>query len=86
MAKQTDTFGIGVATHLGRSGDILWPVKAVLAYLVVRPATAGLPLSYCHLGHHRPGNFWGLRFAETHHHLVWTLHSLMGIVPVVVQQ
>ena len=51
--SKTDTFGAGVTIHLGRSDDILCPVKAVLAYLAVRPAmpgplflpSSGVPLS-----------------------------------------
>ena len=39
--SKTDTFGAGVTIHLRRSDDILCPVKAVLAYLAVHPATSG---------------------------------------------
>ena len=39
--KQTDTFGAGETIHLRRSDNILFPVKAVLAYFAVHPAMSG---------------------------------------------
>ena len=39
--SKTDVFGVGVTIHLGRTGDVLCPVSALLAYLAVRPSTPG---------------------------------------------
>lgn len=39
--SKTDTFGTGVNLYLGRTGDILCPVTAVLGYLAIRPSTPG---------------------------------------------
>ena len=36
-----DIFGVGVTIHLGRTGDILCPVSALLAYLALRLDTPG---------------------------------------------
>ena len=55
--SKTDVFGTGVTIHLGRTGDVLCPVCALLAYLARRPSTSGplfllqsgQPLSRCAL-------------------------------------
>ncbi len=39
--SKTDVFWSGVTVHLGRTGDILCPVSALLSYLAVRPPTPG---------------------------------------------
>lgn len=39
--SKTDPFGAGVNLYLGRTGDVLCPVAAMLGYLAMRPATAG---------------------------------------------
>lgn len=39
--SKTDIFGAGVTIHLGRTGDTLCPVAALLAYLARRPPTPG---------------------------------------------
>ena len=48
--SKTDIFGAGVTIHLGRTGDILCPVSALLAYLARRPSTPG-PLFLLQSGH-----------------------------------
>lgn len=55
--SKTDQFGQGSQIHLGRTGDVLCPVSATLAYLAVRPNNPGplfvfengSPLSRCQL-------------------------------------
>lgn len=47
--SKTDPFGVGVRIHLGRTGDTLCPVAAVLGYLAIRPASPG-PLFVFHDG------------------------------------
>ena len=44
--SKTDQFGAGMTLYLGRTGDKLCPVAAVLAYLAMRPSSAG-PLFIC---------------------------------------
>ena len=39
--SKTDVFGVGVMIHLGRTGDTVCPVAALLAYLAIRPSTPG---------------------------------------------
>ena len=39
--SKTDPFGAGLTVQLGRTGDTLCPVAAVLAYLAVRPPSPG---------------------------------------------
>ena len=39
--SKTDIFGAGVTIHLGRTGDTLCPVSALLEYLARRPSTPG---------------------------------------------
>jgi hypothetical protein len=39
--SKTDVFGSGVTLHLGKTGDTLCPVTALLAYLVKRPNIQG---------------------------------------------
>ena len=39
--SKTDVFGVGVTIHLGRTGDTVCPVAALLAYLAIRPSTPG---------------------------------------------
>ena len=39
--SKTNIFGAGITIHLGRTGDILCPVSALLAYLACRPPTPG---------------------------------------------
>lgn len=45
--SKADPFGAGMHLYLGRTGDILCPVTAMLGYLAIRPATAG-PLFVFH--------------------------------------
>ena len=55
--SKTDPFGARVNLYLGRTGDTLCPVGAVLGYLAIRPSTPGplfhfqdgTPLSRAHL-------------------------------------
>ena len=47
--SKTDQFGTGSYIYLGRTGTILCPVAAVLAYLSIRPSTPG-PLFIFHDG------------------------------------
>ena len=44
--SKTDVFGAGVEIYLGRTNSIVCPVKALLAYLALRPPTPG-PLLPC---------------------------------------
>ena len=39
--SKTDVFGAGVTLHLGRTGDVICPVSALLSYLANRPPTPG---------------------------------------------
>ena len=39
--SKTDLFGAGVHLYLGRTGDILCPVTAMLGYLAIRPTSVG---------------------------------------------
>ena len=39
--SKTDQLGLGTRLYLGRTGNILCPVSAVLAYLAIRPSTPG---------------------------------------------
>ena len=39
--SKTDTFSAGVHIYMGRTGDTLCPVTAVLGYLAIRPHTPG---------------------------------------------
>ena len=39
--SKTDTFGAGIYIHLGKTGEVLCPVAAVLGYLAIRPAHQG---------------------------------------------
>lgn len=39
--SKTDPFGAGVTLHLGTTGDILCPVRAVLGYLAIRHSMSG---------------------------------------------
>ena len=48
--SKTDVFGAGATIHLGRTGNHLCPVSAILAYLARRPPTFG-PLFLLHSGH-----------------------------------
>jgi len=58
--SKTDPFGAGVCLYLGRTGETLCPVAAVLGYLAIRPSTPGplfifqdsTPLSWAHLVTH----------------------------------
>ena len=58
--SKTDPFGAGVNLYLGRTGNTLCPVAAVLGYLAIRPSTPGplfhfqdgTPLSRTHLVTH----------------------------------
>ena len=83
--SKTDTFGAGVTIHSGRSDDILCKVKAVLAYLAVHPATSG-PLFLLSSGVPMVRQFLWLPFANTSHHVVWTLQGLIGAVSRSVRQ
>lgn len=55
--SKTDQFGAGVHLYLGRTGDILCPVAAMLGYLAIRPSNPGqlfifqdgTPLTRAHL-------------------------------------
>ena len=78
--SKTDTFGAGVTIHLGRSGDILCPVKATCLPIWLFVQQRLVPSSYFHLVHHCQENFWWLPFAESSHHFVWTFQDLMGTV------
>ena len=44
---KNDSFAAGTTVYLGRTGDILCPVAAILAYIVIRPPTPG-PLFIFH--------------------------------------
>ena len=46
---KNDPFAAGTTVYLGRTGDILCPVAAILAYIVIRPPTPG-PLFIFHDG------------------------------------
>ena len=39
--SKTDPFGAGVHLYIGRTGDVLCPVTAVLGYLAIRPPSIG---------------------------------------------
>ena len=39
--SKTDPFGAGLSVHVGRTGDQLCPVAAILAYLAIRPPSPG---------------------------------------------
>ena len=39
--SKTDVFGLGVNIHVGKTGSIVCPVSAVLAYIAIRPSTPG---------------------------------------------
>ena len=39
--SKTDIFRVGVTLHLGRTGDTLCPISALLAYLAIRLSTPG---------------------------------------------
>ena len=39
--RKTDPFGAGVHLYVGRTGDVLCPVTAVLGYLAIRPPSIG---------------------------------------------
>ena len=47
--SKTDPFGVGTTVYLGSTGDVLCPVKAMMAYLALRPSTPG-PLFIFHDG------------------------------------
>ena len=47
--SKTDPFGVGTTVYLGSTGDVLRPVKAMRAYLALRPSTPG-PLFIFHNG------------------------------------
>ena len=49
LQSKTDIFSAGVTIHLGRTGDTLCPVSALLAYLACRTPTPG-PLFLLNLG------------------------------------
>ena len=40
LHSNSEIFGVGVTIHLGRTGDLLCPVSALLAYLARRPPTS----------------------------------------------
>lgn len=44
--SKTDPFGAGCDIHLGRTGQLLCPVAALLGYLAVRPPTPGALLIF----------------------------------------
>ena len=39
--NKNDPFAVGVKLHLGTTGDILCPVRAILGYLAIRPTLPG---------------------------------------------
>ena len=39
--SKNDPFAVGVKLHLGTTGDILCPVRAILGYLAIRPPIPG---------------------------------------------
>ena len=54
--SKTDPFSAGISLYLGRTGNILCPVSAVLGYLAIRPPSVGFPLvSVANLARTTPG-------------------------------